>query len=213
MQPQPVRYLAELGRVRPVKQVVVYAVVGNVDPRRVSREHAHQLVPGCLGRHDEPGCPARRGADGRLVESGGDGAVRVRLGEEGQVMHGDHDGLVRPQRHRVMRGVDDVRVDLLGHQRQPALLPGQPGWPVRDSRGSRHHPGVWHEPPVSLLICPLAGHRQVGSGRIQRTDQAVYIAAQRTAVGRHRSRVNQHTRCHDQYRSLHSAMPGRAGRP
>ena len=93
-------------------------------------------------------------------------------------------------------------LDLLGDQRQAALLPGQPGRPVRDGGRPGDNPGVRHQPAVSFLVCPLAGNGEIGPGRIQRADQAIHITAQRTAVGRHRSRVNQHTRRHDQYRSF-----------
>lgn len=65
-----------------------------------------------------------------------------------------------------MRRMDYPGPYLLGDERQSALLPGKSGWPVRDGWRASHDPGVRHEPAVSLLICPLAGNREVGSGRV-----------------------------------------------
>ena len=177
MQAEPGRDLAHLARVGLVEQGVVDAVVGDVDPGRVGAEHADQLVPGGLGRDDQPGGPAGRGADRRLVERRGHRAVRVRLGEERQVVHGHHDGHAGAQRHRVVRRVDDVGADLLRDERQPALLPGQPGRPVRDGGGAATILGAGHQPPVPLLVGALAGHGQVGPGRPQGAHQTVNVTA------------------------------------
>ena len=185
---------------------MVHAVVRHVDPGGVSCQYADQLVPGRLGRNDQAGRAARRGPDGRLVERRDDRAVGVRLGEERQIMDGHDNRSTRPQRHRVVRGMDDVGVHLLRNEGQPALLPGEPCRPVRDGRRAGHHPGIRHEPAVSLLICPLAGHCKISPGNAQCGDQAVHVSAKRAAVRRNRGRVNQHTRRHDQSRSLLSVL-------
>jgi hypothetical protein len=220
VQAEPAPDRQQLLGVRAAEQVVVHAVVGHVDVGRIGADDPHELVPGGLGRHDQAGGPAPRGADGRLVERRGQRAVRVRLGKERQVVHGDDRGHARPQWHRVVRGVNEVCVHLLRDQRQAALLPGQPGGPVRDGRRGGHDLGPGHQPSVPLLVSPLAGNGQVGPRRSQGTDQAVHVAAVRTAVRRDRSRVNENTRRHDQSGSFrvspsHTAIwgPGRGITP
>ena len=104
---------------------------------RVGVEQPDQLVAGRLRGHDDPAGAAHRGAGGRPVEAGLHRAVQLGLGEERDVVHGDHHRHRRVQRHRVVRRVDEVGADLLGDQRQPGLLPGQPGRPVRDRRRAR----------------------------------------------------------------------------
>ena len=54
-----------------------------------------------------------------------------------------------------------------------------------------------HQPPVPLFIGPLAGHDQIGPGSAKRVDEAINVAAECAAVGRHRSRVNENPRRHD----------------
>ena len=161
-----------------MEQRVVHAVIGDVDPGRVGAEHPHELVPGGLGRDQQPGRPPDRGADRRLVEGGADRGVRVRLGEERQIVDRDHHRHAGAERHRVVRHVQDVRADLLGHQRQPGLLPGQPGGPVGDRGRAGHDAGVGHQPPVPLLVVPLAGHGEVGPRLAEGDHQAVHVAAQ-----------------------------------
>ena len=159
---------------------MVDAVVGDVDPGRVGAEHPDQLVPGRLGRHDQPGGPPGRGADRGLEEGGRDRVVRVRLGEERQVVDGHHHGHAGPQRHRVVRRVD--------HVRRPTCW-ATSGRPVcsQASRAGRCAIAVgpattWalgHQPAVPLLVGPLADHGQVGSRRLQGADQSVDVAARR----------------------------------
>ena len=86
-------------------------------PGRVGVQHPDQLVAGRLGRHDAAGRPAQRGPDRGPEERPLDRGVHVGLGEEGRVVDGHHDRLPGPQRHRVVRRVQHVRVDLL---RRPA---------------------------------------------------------------------------------------------
>ena len=100
-----------------------------------------------------------------------------------------------------MRYVQDIGADLLGHLRQSGLFPGQPGGPVRDGGRAGHHPGVRYQPPVALLVGPLAGDRQVGTGSPERGDQPVNVPAQRPAIRRHSGRINQDSRRHGQSRS------------
>ncbi len=92
--------------------------------------------------------------------------------------------------------------DLLGDQRQAALLPGQPGGPVGDGRRRGHDLGAGYQPPVALLVGSLAGHGQIGAGRAQGGDQTVYVPAVRAAIRGDRGRVNENTRRHDQSGSL-----------
>ena len=212
MQAEPIRDLAKLVLGGLVEYSVVHAVVGHVDPGRVRAEHPHQLVPGRLGGDDEPGGAAGGGSDRGLVERRGQRVVGIRLGEERQVVHGHHDGCAGPQRHRVMRRVDHVRAHLLCHQRQAALLPGQPGGPVRDGRRAGHDPRAGHEAPVSLLVGALARHGQVRSCCAQGADQPVNVTAERATVRRHSGRVNKHTRPHDRFGSSHQACQGHGQR-
>jgi hypothetical protein len=94
--------------------------------------------------------------------------------------------------------VDHVRVYLLGDQRQATLLPGQPSGPVGDGGRGSHDPRARYEPPVSLLVGPLAGYGQIGPRRPEGADKTIYVPAMRTAVRGYRGRVNENTRRHDQ---------------
>ena len=195
-----------------VEQLVVDAVVGDVDAGRVGAEHPDQLVPGRLGRHDQPGGAAGRGADRGLVERGRDRVVRVGVGEERQVVDGHHGRGAGPQRHRVVRRVDHLGSDLLGHQRQAALLPGQPGGPVRDRGGRGDHAGAGHEAAVAFLVGPLADEGQIGSRRLQGADQSVDVAPDGAAVSGHCGRVDKHTRRHGQsFPFREQVLSGRGG--
>ena len=110
------------------------------------------------------------------------------------------EGLLRMLLGRSLR---DVQVTyLLGHLRQPGLLPGEPGGPVRDRGRAGHHPGVRHQPRVALLVGTLAGDRQVSTGRSERSHQPVHVPAQRPAIRRHSGRINQDSWRHGQSRSL-----------
>ena len=106
-----------------------------------------------------------------------------------------------------MGGVDDVGPHLLGDQRQAALLPGQPGRPVRDRRRRRDDPGPRHETPVPLLIGALTGDSQVGSSDTEGADETVNVTAVRTAVRGYRGRVDKNTRRHDQSGSFRVVNP------
>ena len=74
-------------------------------------------------------------------------------------------GTPGPQRHRVVRRVQDVGADLLGDQRQAGLLPGQPGRPVRDRGRAGDDLGVRRQPGVPLRVGALADDGEVGSAR------------------------------------------------
>ena len=207
VQAEPVGHLAHPLRGRPVEQGVVHAVVGHVDPGWVGAKHPDQFVPGGLRRHEQPGGPPGGGADRGLEKGRRDRVVRVRLGEVRQVVDGRDHGHAGPQRHGVVRCVQDVGVDLLGDEWEAGLLPGEPRGPVRD-RGRASHDGRFrHEPAVPLFVIALGRHREVRSGCAQRGDQAIHVPAQRATVRRHGGRVNQHPRCHEQSFSF----PPRAG--
>jgi len=158
----------------------------------VGVEHPDQLVPGRLRRHDAAGGPVQRGLDRRSEERTLDRRVHVRLGEEGRVVDGDDDRLSRPQRHRVVRRVQHVGVDLLDDQRQPGLLPGQPGRPVRDRRRSGHDRGVRCHPGEPFGIGSLAGNGEIGLRDAQRRDQSVDVPSHSTAVGGDGRRIDEH---------------------
>ena len=64
--------------------------------------------------------------------------------------------------------MDDVGVDLLGHHRQAALLPGQPGGPVRERGRSGHHARVRGKPLVALLVGALADNGQIRASDVER---------------------------------------------
>ncbi len=211
VQAEPVGDLPHLLRRRPVEQRVIHAVVGHVDPGRVGTEHPDQLVPGRLGRHDQPARAADGGADRRLEERRGHRAVQRGLGEVGQVVDGDHGRGRRAQRHGVVRRVYHVRVHLLRDQRQAGLLPGQPGRAVRDRGRAGHDVRSGDEPGVPLLVGALTGHRQVRARSLERGYQPIDVAAERAAVGRNGGRVNKNTRRHNRSCSSLMAAALRAG--
>src|SRR5690606_9597503 len=91
-----------------VELALVDAVVGDVDPGGVGVQDAHQLVPGRLGRHDDPVGVAHGGAGGGAEEGRFDGAVLLGLGEPGDVVHGHHGRQAGAERDRVVGGVDQV---------------------------------------------------------------------------------------------------------
>jgi hypothetical protein len=86
--------------------------------------------------------------------------------------------------------VDDVGVDLLGYHGQPALLPGEPGGPVRERRRAGHHSRVRGKPLVPFLVGPLADNGQIRARDIERADQSVNVPAERAPVGWHVGRIN-----------------------
>ena len=121
-------------------------------------------------------------------------------------------GSAGPQRHRVVRRVDHLGADLLGHQRQAALLPGQPGGPVRDRGGRGDHACAGHKAAVALLVGPLAGDGEIGSRRLQGADQSVDVAPDGAAVSGHGGRVDKHTRRHGQsFPFPEQVLSGRGG--
>ena len=86
--------------------------------------------------------------------------------------------------------MDDVGVDLLGYDGQPALLPGQPGGPVRERRRPGDHAGPGGEPLVPFLVGTLADDGQIRAGRVERANEPVNVPAERPPVGWHVSRIN-----------------------
>ena len=86
--------------------------------------------------------------------------------------------------------MDDVGVDLLGDQRQAALLPGQPGRPVRDRSRPGDDARTRDQPAIPFFVSPLAGHRKVGARRFKGNHQPVDVAAKGAAVRRHGGRVD-----------------------
>ena len=89
-----------------------------------------------------------------------------------------------------------VGADLLRDQRQPGLLPGQPGRAVRDGRRPGDDLGVAGEPVEPLGVGPLADDDEVLARRPQQgADQTVDVAPDPTAVGGHSGRVEEHPGC------------------
>jgi hypothetical protein len=178
-----------------VERREVHTVPRDVDGRAVGVEEADQLVAGGLRGHDD----ARGATDGRprggAVEAGTHGAVQLGLGEERDVVQRDHDRHRCVQRHRVVGRVDEVGIDLLGHQRQPGLLPRQPRRAVRDGGRPGHDLGVAGDAGEPLRVRPLADDHEVLAGRRQRADQPVDVAPDPSPVGRHRGRVEEDARC------------------
>ena len=66
--------------------------------------------------------------------------------------------------------MQDVRADLLRHERQAALLPGEPLRAVPEPDGASDDRGARRQPPVPLVVGTLAGHGQVHPGRGQGAD-------------------------------------------
>ena len=123
--------------------------------------------------------------------------MHLGLGEEGGVVDGDDDGPADAQRHRVMRRGDDVGFDLLGDEREPGLLPGEPCRTVGDCRRTRHHRGLRSEPPVALSIRSLAHHSEVCIHHAEGGNQAVDIATYAATVCGDRGGVHEHPWIHD----------------
>ena len=84
----------------------------------------------------------------------------------------------------------DVGANLLGHHRQPALLPGQPGGPVRERRRPGDHPRPRGQPLIPFLVGALADDSQVRACDVERADQPVNVPAERPPVGWHVGRIN-----------------------
>ena len=95
--------------------------------------------------------------------------------------------------------MDDVGVHLLGHHRQPALLPGQPRGAVRQCGRAGDDARVRGQPPVAFLVGALADDGQVRAGHIESTDQPVDVPAERPPVGWHVGRIEKYARCHDRH--------------
>ena len=177
------RLLLVAGR---VERRVVDAVVGHVDVRRVGVEQADQLVAGGLARHDHARGPAQRGLDGAAEEGPPGVVVVLRLGEERRVVDGDGHRAAGPQRARVERRVQHLRADLLGEQRQPGLLPGQPRGAVGDGGRAGDHLGAGEHPGITLRIRPLRDDGEIEAVRAEGgegTEQTVDVSADTASVG------------------------------
>src|SRR5215469_3580499 len=121
----------------------------------------------------------------------------VGVGEERYVVDGHHGRPAGPRWHGVVRHVDDVGGYLLGYERKPAVLPGEPRGPACERGRPRDNQRARREPPVAFLVRALADDRQVGASRAEGTNQAINVAANRPAVGRDVGRVNQYPKCHN----------------
>ena len=106
-------------------------------------------------------------------------------------MDGDDDGPAGAQRHRVVRGVHDLRVDGLGDQRQAGLLPGEAGGAVRDRGRAGDDGGGRRHPAVPLGVGALAHDGQVGAPAGERRDEAVDVPPDAAAVGGDGGRVDE----------------------
>ena len=92
----------------------------------------------------------------------------------------------RAQRHRVVRRVDDLGVDLLGDERQPGLLPGEPRGPVRDGGRGGDDLGGGVELAEPLRVRALADDREVSAGVAESTYEAVDVTTDPAPVRGHR---------------------------
>ena len=86
--------------------------------------------------------------------------------------------------------MDDVGVDLLGYHRQAALLPGQPGGPVRERRRAGHHARMRGKPLIPFLVGALADNGQIRASDVKSADEPVDVPAERPPVGWHVGRIN-----------------------
>jgi len=84
----------------------------------------------------------------------------------------------------------NVGAGLLGHEREPGLLPRQPRRPVRDGGGARDDVRVRDHPGVPLFVGALAGDHQVSPAGTQRDHEPVDVTSQRPAIRGDRGRVN-----------------------
>ena len=91
--------------------------------------------------------------------------------------------------------MDQVGAHLLGHQRETGLLPGQPGRAVRDGGRPGYDVDGAGQPVEALGVGPLADHDEVLAGLAEGSDESVDVASDTSAVGGHRSRVEQHPGC------------------
>ena len=146
-----------------------------------------------------------------------DRAVQLGLGEEGRVVQRDDDRDAAAQRHRVVRRVQDAARRPAGDQRQPGLLPRQPGRPVRD------------RPPGRATTSALAARRRValGVGALARRsrgrpraaasadEQPVDVAPDAAPVGGDGGRVDQDAQvtAASQGELLRSGRAGRGRHP
>ena len=182
----------DLGR-RP-EDLVVDAVVRDVDAGGVGLDQSHQLVAGRLRRHDAARRSLHRRPNGGAVERAARRRVEVGLAEEGGVVNRRDDRPTRTHRHRVVRRVDHRGADVLGDQRQAGLLPGDARGAVRQRRRAGHDLGAGHQPAVALGIDALADDREIGVARGQRSQQTVDVAPKAAPVGRNSSGVDEHPR-------------------
>ena len=96
-----------------------------------------------------------------------------------------------------MRRVNDLGSKLLGDQREPGLLPRQPGRTVRDRSRSGNHHGLWRDQRVTLGIGTLADDGEIGTGTAECGEQAVDVAPNAPTVGGDGGRVDQHSGGHE----------------
>ena len=185
-----------LGLRRRVKHLLVDPVVSDVELGGIGVEDADHLVASRLARDDAAGRPAQRGTRRRPEEGAFDRGVHVGLGEEGGVMNGDDDRAADPQRHRVVRRMHHFGVDLLGHEREPGLLPRQARRPVGNGRRAGNDRRLRGEPAVALSIGALTDDGQIGVCFTEGGNQAVDVATNAPAVCWNRGGVHEHPGAH-----------------
>jgi hypothetical protein len=112
-------------------------------------------------------------------------------------VNGDDNGDADPQRHRVVRRVDDLSGELLGDQRQTGLLPRQPSRTMRNGGRAWDHDGLGRHRGVALGVCALTDDGKVGTGGAKCRKKAVDVPPNPTSVGGDSGRVDQHSGGHE----------------
>ena len=138
-----------------------------VSRRRSCTGVPDQFVRGRRRRHEAGRGPSQRGPGPGPEEPALDPEVQTPVGEERRVVQSHHHRDRRGQRHRVVRGVDDVDRRAAGQPRQRGLFPGQTGpagCPVPRPPGSPDCPA----PARRRLAASRAGTPGEGGSRPRR---------------------------------------------
>ena len=112
-----------------------------------------------------------------------------------------------PQRHRVVRRVDDLGLDLLATSGRPVCSQASRAGRWAIAAGPGTIVALRRQPRVALGVGPLADDREVGVAPHQRRDQAVDVAADAATVSRDGGCVDEHAGIHSAPSQLVRSRP------
>ncbi len=174
-----------------VEDVEVDAVIGHGDGVLLRVHPPQQLVFGGSARHDAGSSATNREPRPGREEPALHRAVHFGHGEECRIVKRHDHGDSSRERHRVVRGKDDVRTNLCSETRQPGLLPGEAERARTSRAGRRDDRDSRSRPRDPLDIARLAHDAELRALFGQSRQQPFEIPANATTIGGDGRRVHE----------------------